>query len=69
MRTAKLFSDLLYWGTQLCPGVGMMVFGAPGDGLRCPVFVRLELASVDVPGVLLNVGVPLLGKGMDRRES
>ena len=37
------------------------------DGLRCPVFVRLELASFDVAGVLLNVGVPLLGKVIQRK--
>ena len=38
------------------------------DGLRCPVFVRLELASFDVAGVLLNVGVPLLGKVIQRED-
>src|SRR4029450_9183011 len=38
------------------------------DGLRGPVFVRLELASFDVAGVLLNVGVPLLGKVIQRED-
>src|SRR4030095_11749002 len=38
------------------------------DGLRCPVFFRLELASFDVAGVLLNVGVPLLRKVIQRED-
>ncbi len=38
------------------------------DGLRWLVFVRMELASFDVVGVLLNVGVPLLGKIIQRED-
>ena len=40
----------------------------PGCGLRLPVSFRLELASFDVAGVLLNVGVPLLGKVILRED-
>jgi hypothetical protein len=32
------------------------------------VFVRLELASFDVVGVLLDIGVPLLGKVVQRED-
>jgi hypothetical protein len=45
-----------------------MWHGSAVDGLRCLVFVRLELASFDVAGVLLNVGVPLLGKVIQRED-
>src|SRR5215469_17150562 len=41
------------------------------EALRSPVFFRVELASFDVVGVLLNVRVPLLGKivqSKDRRN-
>jgi len=40
----------------------------PGCGLRIPVSFRLELASFDVAGVLLNVGVPFLGKVIQRED-
>src|SRR6476646_11550909 len=45
-----------------------MWHGSAVDGLLCLVFVRLELASFDVAGVLLNVGVPLLGKVIQRED-
>src|SRR6266481_5366675 len=36
--------------------------------LRRLELIRLELASIDVVGVLLDVGVPLLGKGVQSED-
>ena len=36
--------------------------------LRRPVFIRLELASLDVGGVPLNIGVPLFRKVIERED-
>src|SRR5215813_6147207 len=43
--------------------------GSPAvDALSRSVFFRLELAAFDVIGVLLNVGVPFLGKVIQRED-